>query len=127
LRKASTRSPRLGLHTDVMKTEALKQALDQIRLRRRLRRRARDEEKIRAKERIFSFRTAGHRWDPKNQRPELWNLYNTRKAQGRKHPRLPDLQLDRAGHLAIHPPREHPDRAAVLRRAERPWSSAMAR
>ena len=62
----------------------------------------RDEEKARAKERIFSFRDEFGQWDPKNQRPELWDLYNARSAQGREHPRLPDLQLDRTGRLAIH-------------------------
>ena len=71
------------LHTDMWKTEGLKQALDPIRLRRRLRRRApRRGKDRRAKERIFSFRSANHRWDPKNQRPELWHLYNARKAKG---------------------------------------------
>ena len=76
----------------------------------------RDEEKSRAKERIFSFRDRHHRWDPKNQRPELWNLYNGRSPQGREHPRLPAVELDRARRLAVHPPREDPDRAALLRR-----------
>ena len=62
----------------------------------------RDEEKARAKERIFSFRDDFGQWDPKNQRPELWNLYNARIASRREHPRLPDLQLDRARRLAVH-------------------------
>jgi sulfate adenylyltransferase subunit 2 len=70
------------VHTDVMKTEALKQALDAGRYDAGFGRARRDEEKSRAKERVFSFRGAGHRWDPKNQRPELWNLYNTRVAPG---------------------------------------------
>ena len=56
-----------------------------------------------------------HQWDPKNQRPELWNLYNGRMQQGREHPRVPALQLDRARRLALHPPREDADGAAVLR------------
>lgn len=64
-------------YTDVMKTEALKQALDQHRFDVVFGGARRDEEKSRAKERIFSFRAAGHRWNPKAQRPELWNLYNT--------------------------------------------------
>ena len=68
-----------ALHTDIMKTVALKQALDQHRFDVAFGGARRDEEKSRAKERIFSFRTAQHRWDPKNQRPELWNLYNTHK------------------------------------------------
>jgi sulfate adenylyltransferase subunit 2 len=71
-----------ALHTDVMKTEALKQALDQYKFDAAFGGARRDEEKSRAKERIFSFRTASHRWDPKNQRPELWNLYNTRVKPG---------------------------------------------
>jgi sulfate adenylyltransferase subunit 2 len=62
----------------------------------------RDEEKSRAKERIFSFRSAQHRWDPKAQRPELWNLYNTRIAPGRERAGVPDVELDRARHLAVH-------------------------
>ena len=71
-----------ALHTDVMKTQALKQALDLHKFDVAFGGARRDEEKSRAKERIFSFRTSDHRWDPKNQRPELWKLYNTRKAQG---------------------------------------------
>jgi len=67
------------VHTDVMKTQALKQALDQYGFDVAFGGARRDEEKSRAKERIFSFRSAQHRWDPKNQRPELWSLYNTDK------------------------------------------------
>ncbi len=106
-----------ALHTDMWKTEGLKQALDKYGFDAAFGGARRDEEKSRAKERIFSFRTASHRWDPKNQRPELWNLYNAKKAQGREHPRLPDLELDRARHLAIYPARGHPDRAALFRGA----------
>ena len=69
-----------ALHTDMWKTQGLKQALDQHGFDAAFGGARRDEEKARAKERIFSFRTASHGWDPKNQRPELWNLYNTRKA-----------------------------------------------
>jgi len=69
-------------HTDVMKTQGLKQALDQHRFDAAFGGARRDEEKSRAKERIFSFRSAQHRWDPKLQRPELWRLYNTRKHKG---------------------------------------------
>jgi sulfate adenylyltransferase subunit 2 len=65
-----------------MKTEGLKQALDKYGFDAAFGGARRDEEKSRAKERIFSFRTAQHRWDPKNQRPELWNLYNARKHKG---------------------------------------------
>ena len=71
-----------ALHTDITKTEGLKQALDHYQFDMVFGGARRDEEKSRAKERIFSFRTATHRWDPKNQRPELWNLYNTRKNAG---------------------------------------------
>lgn len=70
------------LHTDVMKTQGLKQALDKHGFDAAFGGARRDEEKSRAKERVFSFRTAEHRWDPKSQRPELWNLYNTRKHPG---------------------------------------------
>jgi len=70
------------VHTDVMKTQALKQALDKWQFDAAIGGARRDEEKSRAKERIFSFRSAQHRWDPKNQRPELWNLYNTRIHKG---------------------------------------------
>ncbi|MCC7096080.1 MAG: sulfate adenylyltransferase subunit CysD [Thermomonas sp.] len=70
------------VHTDVMKTQALKQALDQYGFDAAIGGARRDEEKSRAKERIFSFRNAQHRWDPKNQRPELWNLYNARIHKG---------------------------------------------
>ena len=71
-----------ALHTDIMKTEALKQALDRHRFDIAFGGARRDEEKSRAKERVFSFRTADHRWDPKGQRPELWRLYNARKRRG---------------------------------------------
>jgi len=71
-----------AVHTDIMKTQALKQALDLYRFDAAFGGARRDEEKSRAKERIFSFRTAQHRWDPKRQRPELWRLYNTRKHKG---------------------------------------------
>jgi sulfate adenylyltransferase subunit 2 len=70
------------LHTQVMKTEALRQALDQYGFDAAFGGARRDEEKSRAKERIFSFRSAGHTWDPRNQRPELWRLYNTRINKG---------------------------------------------
>ena len=69
------------VHTDVMKTQGLKQALDKHGFDVAFGGARRDEEKSRAKERIFSFRSAQHRWDPKNQRPELWSLYNTRKQK----------------------------------------------
>jgi sulfate adenylyltransferase subunit 2 len=71
-----------SLHTDLWKTEGLKQALDLYGFDAAFGGARRDEEKSRAKERVFSFRSTSHRWDPKNQRPELWNLYNARKAKG---------------------------------------------
>lgn len=71
-----------ALHTQVMKTEALKQALDEYGFDAAFGGARRDEEKSRAKERVLSFRSAGHVWDPRNQRPEVWNLYNTRIRQG---------------------------------------------
>lgn len=70
------------LHTDIMKTQGLKQALDKYGFDAAFGGARRDEEKSRAKERVFSFRAAGHRWDPKNQRPEPWRLFNTRKRKG---------------------------------------------
>ena len=70
------------VHTDVMKTEALKQAPDRHGFNAAMGGARRDEESSRAKERVFSFRNDSHRWDPKNQRPELWTLYNTRIAPG---------------------------------------------
>ena len=70
------------LHTDLWKTEGLKQALDHYGFDAAFGGARRDEEKSRAKERVFSFRSASHRWDPKNQRPELWRLYNARKTRG---------------------------------------------
>ena len=71
-----------ALHTDITKTEGLKQALDKYQFDLVFGGARRDEEKSRAKERIFSFRTQSHQWDPKKQRPELWNLFNTRKHRG---------------------------------------------
>jgi sulfate adenylyltransferase subunit 2 len=71
-----------SVHTDVWKTQGLKQALDKYRFDAAFGGARRDEEKSRAKERIFSFRSAQHHWDPKNQRPELWKLYNARKHKG---------------------------------------------
>ncbi len=71
-----------AVHTDIMKTQSLKMALDKYQFDVAFGGARRDEEKSRAKERIFSFRTASHQWDPKNQRPELWNLYNGRKQLG---------------------------------------------
>ncbi len=71
-----------AVHTDIMKTQALKQALDAHGFQAAFGGARRDEEKSRAKERIFSFRSAQHRWDPKNQRPEIWSIYNTKINKG---------------------------------------------
>lgn len=71
-----------AMHTDVMKTQGLKQALDKYKFDAAFGGARRDEEKSRAKERVYSFRDKNHRWDPKNQRPELWNVYNSRVHQG---------------------------------------------
>ncbi len=99
------------IHTDVMKTQALKQALELHGFDAAFGGARRDEEKSRAKERVFSFRTAQHRWDPKNQRPELWNLYNTDLGEGesiRVFPLSNWTELDvwrylRREHIAIVP------------------------
>ncbi len=71
-----------SLHTEIMKTQALKQALDKYRFDAAIGGARRDEEKSRAKERVFSFRDAQHRWEPRRQRPELWNIYNARIHKG---------------------------------------------
>ena len=71
-----------SLHTQMWKTDGLKQALDRHAFDAAIGGARRDEERVRAKERVFSFRSAGHRWDPKRQRPELWRLYNARKSKG---------------------------------------------
>ena len=92
----------------------------------------RDEEKSRAKERFFSVRDEFGQWDPKNQRPELWNLYNAEHRRRRERARLPPEQLDRAGRLAVHQARRDPHRArctssaAQDRRAERHHHSVRA-
>ena len=101
-------------HTDVMKTDGLKQALDKYQFDVAFGGARRDEEKSRAKERIFSFRTSKHRWDPKNQRPELWNLYNSRKNKGESIRVFPIVKLDRIGHLAIYSLRKNSNSASLL-------------
>ena len=116
-----------AVHTDMWKTEGLKQALDKYGFDAAFGGARRDEEKSRAKERIFSFRSAQHRWDPKKPAPRAVAALQRAQAPGREHPRVPALELDRARRLAVHPPREHPDRAALLRRASGRWSSATAR
>ena len=98
-----------------MKTEGLKQALEQHGFDAAFGGARRDEEKSRAKERVFSFRSAQHRWDPKNQRPELWHLYNARKQRGesiRVFPLSNWTELDVWEYIQLE---EHPGRAALLR------------
>jgi sulfate adenylyltransferase subunit 2 len=104
-------TPNSAVYTDVMKTQALKQALDEHRFDAAFGGARRDEEKSRAKERIFSFRSANHRWDPKQQRPELWSVYNTRVHAGeslRVFPLANWTELDvwqyiEAEHIAVVP------------------------
>lgn len=104
-----------SIHTHVMKTAGLRQALDKYGFDAAFGGARRDEEKSRAKERIFSFRNAAHTWDPKNQRPEMWKTYNTRVAPEGIDPRLPALNWTELDSLAIYPEGEHPDRAALFR------------
>ncbi len=95
-------------YTDIMKTQALKQALDKYGFTAAFGGGRRDEEKSRAKERIFSFRNENHAWDPKNQRPEMWKLYNSRsKRPGGAS--FPTFKLDREGYLAVYKERKHRD------------------
>ena len=100
-----------------MKTQALRQALNAGSYDAAIGGARRDEEKSRAKERIFSHRNAQHAWDPKNQRPELWRIFNTRLAPGESMRVFPLSQLDRARHLDLHLFREDRDRAALFRPA----------
>ncbi len=113
-------------YTHVMKTQALKQALAQDGFDAAFGGARRDEEKSRAKERVYSFRDRCTRWDPKNQRPEFWNLYNGKVNNGREHPRLPAVQLDRAGRLAIHPPRTSRSCRCTSPRRGPSWSGVAA-
>ncbi len=110
-----------------MKTQALKQALDKYGFDAAFGGARRDEEKSRAKERIFSFRTAQHRWDPKRQRPELWKLYNARKHKGESAARVPAVELDRARHLAVHLPAAAFRSCRCISPRSARWWSAMAR
>jgi sulfate adenylyltransferase subunit 2 len=83
-----------AVHTDIMKTQGLKQALDKYGFDAAFGGARRDEEKSRAKERVYSFRDSKHRWDPKNQRPELWNIYNGKVNKGESIRVFPLVQLD---------------------------------
>ena len=102
-------------HTDIMKTEGLKQALNKYGFDAAFGGARRDEEKSRAKERIYSFRDRFHRWDPKNQRPELWHNYNGQINKGESIRVFPLSKLDRAGYLAIHLAGKYRHCAAVSR------------
>ena len=115
-----------ALHTELWKTEGLKQALDAGRFDVAFGGARRDEEMSRAKERIFSVRSAGHGWDPKRQRPELWQLYNGRPRAGREPARLPALRLDRARRLGLCRAREARGRLALFRRRAADGASATA-
>jgi sulfate adenylyltransferase subunit 2 len=112
------------VHTNVMKTEALKQALDFYGFDAALGGARRDEEKSRAKERIFSIRSIGQGWDPRNQRPELWRLFNTKIRQGESVRVFPPVELDRTRCVAIHPRRGRRCRATLFCRGT-PASSAL--
>ena len=113
-------------HTDIMKTESLLQALNKYKFDAAFGGARRDEEKSRAKERVYSFRDANHRWDPKNQRPELWNLYNAEVNKGESIRVFPLSNWTELGRLAVHPSGEDPDRAVVFRRRSDPSSSVTA-
>lgn len=103
-----------AIHTDIMKTEGLKQALDKYGFDAAFGGARRDEEKSRAKERVFSFRSAQHRWGRKPAAGIVESLQRP-QTQGREHPRISAVELDGAGYLAVHLPAEDPHRAAVLR------------
>ena len=115
------------VHTHVMKTVALRQALDEHGFDAAFGGARRDEEKSRAKERIFSVRTAQHRWDPKNQRPEMWRAYNARVRKGESIRVFPLSNLDRTRRVALRPPAPDPGRASVLRRRAADRASATGR
>ena len=104
-----------GVHTEVMKTQGAEAGARQIRLRRRFRRRAPRRGEIARQGAHLLVPHRRHRWDPKNQRPELWRLYNTRMRPGEIYPRISAVQLDRARRLAIHHDGEHSRRAALFR------------
>ncbi len=116
-----------SVHTQVMKTEGLRQALDEHGFDAAFGGARRDEEKSRAKERIFSHRSEAHAWDPRNQRPELWHLYNTRIRQGesmRVFPLSNWTEFDVWDYIQAE---EHPGRAAVFRQGTARGASATAR
>jgi len=102
------------VHTDIMKTQALLQALNKHKFDAAFGGARRDEEKSRAKERIFSFRDQFHQWDPKNQRPELWDIYNTKVHKGESIRVFPISNWTELGYLAIHQTRKNSDRPALF-------------
>ena len=113
-----------AVHTDVMKTQSLKQALDKHQFDAAFGGARRDEEKSRAKERIFSFRNRAHAWDPRNQRPELWNLYNGRVQKGesvRVFPLSNWTELDIWTYIELE---RDSGGAALFRQASARWSIA---
>jgi sulfate adenylyltransferase subunit 2 len=107
-----------SLHTQVMKTEALRQALTAHGFDAAIGGARRDEERSRAKERVFSLRGPGHTWDPRLQRPEFWRAYNTRLKTGETMRIFPAVELDRARYLALHARRGHSCRPALSRETE---------
>ena len=115
-----------ALHTDIMKTQGLKQALDQYGFDVAFGGARRDEEKSRAKERIFSLPHRGPPLGPEEPAAGAVDPLQHAQAQGREHPRVPAVQLDRARRLAIYPPRGDPHRAALFRQDRGRWSSATA-
>ena len=102
-------------YTDIMKTQALKQALNKYGFTAAFGGGRRDEEKSRAKERIFSFRNAEHAWDPKNQRPEMWKLFNTEINKGESIRVFPISNWTEADYLAVYQTGEHRDCTSLFR------------
>jgi 3'-phosphoadenosine 5'-phosphosulfate sulfotransferase (PAPS reductase)/FAD synthetase len=112
-----------SLHTDLWKTEGLKQALTQFGFDVAFGGARRDEEKSRAKERIFSFRSANHRWDPKNQRPELWNIYNSRKLKGESIWVFPLSNWTNSTSGSTYTLKTYRSYRCILPRPGQPWST----
>ena len=115
-----------ALHTEIMKTQALRQALERHGFDAAIGGARRDEEKSRAKERIFSFRSATHQWDPKSQRPELWQLYNGLLHPGESMRIFPLVKLDRARCLALHRGGANTQSCRCISPSLALWSSARA-
>ena len=115
MKRGTVRLAHPGESRNVHQSVTLLEAIEEFRFDALIGGARRDEEKARAKERIFSHRDSFGQWQPKAQRPELWTLFNTRLAARRALPRVPDLQLDRAGRVAIHRAREHRPALDLLR------------